>query len=95
MTQGTLGVILPLALAVAAAGLLVGLSYFAALRRTVQLYGANGNPLWPAALTIGRMVGAAAFLVLAARLGALPLLAGFSGFILARAIALYAVRRAG
>lgn len=95
MTHGTLAVILPLAAAMAAAGLLIGLFYFAALRRTVQLYGAGRSRLGPAALTIGRIGGAAAFLVLAARLGALPLLAAFAGFLVARAIALRAVRRAG
>lgn len=95
MTRGTLAVILPLATAMAAAGLVVGLGYFAALRRTVQLYGAEGNRLAPAVLTVGRIAGAAAFLIVAARLGAVPLLAAFSGFLLARAIALRAVRRAG
>jgi hypothetical protein len=75
----------------AVGGLAFGLVYFAALRRTVDLFGA-GRRLAPAALTLGRLAGAISFFGLVARLGALPLLSAFVGFLLARTFALRAVR---
>jgi hypothetical protein len=87
--------ILAVASALAVAGFAVGLAYFAMLRRTVSLYGSGNRRLAPAALTIGRIAGAAAFLLLAARLGPLPLLATYLGFLLARGLALRAARRTG
>jgi hypothetical protein len=94
MTYDTLASTVVLASAMAVAGLAFGLAYFAALRRTVDLYGSGGRILGPAALTLGRVAGATVFLVVAARLGALPLLAAFLGFLVARAAALRAARRA-
>ncbi len=76
----------------AAAGLLLGCVQFAALRRTVELYRA-GRYLAPSALTLSRLAGAIVFFGLAARLGALPLLSAFLGFLLARRLALRAARR--
>jgi hypothetical protein len=75
----------------AAAGLLLGCVQFAALRRTVALYRA-GRYLAPSALTLSRLAGAIMFFGLAARLGALPLLSAFLGFLLARRLALRAAR---
>jgi hypothetical protein len=75
------------------AGLFVGACYFAALRRTVGLYAAGRGRL-AAALTVGRFAGAIIFFGLAARQGALPLLSSLLGFLLARALALRAARRA-
>lgn len=80
-----------LALVAATAGLTFGLAYFAVLRRTIALYG-GGSRLVPAALTLGRVAGAILFFGFAARFGALPLLAVFGGFLLARSLALRAVR---
>ena len=77
----------------AAAGLVFGLVHFAALRRTVELYSAGRVRLAAAALTIGRIAAAIVFFGLAARLGALPLLSAFLGFLLARWLALRAPRR--
>lgn len=84
---------LPSAMAVVA-GLVFGLSYFTTLRWTVNLYGSHHNHVGTAALTLGRIASAAVAFTFAARLGALPLLAAFFGFLLARALALCAVRRA-
>jgi hypothetical protein len=77
------------------AGLLIGLLYFAALKRSVTLFvGGKGWP-GPLALTLGRIAAAASFLFVTAKLGAEPLLSGFVGFLMARAIALRADRRHG
>jgi N-ATPase, AtpR subunit len=75
------------------AGLVVGLVHFAALRRTVDLYSAGRGRLAEAALTLGRIAGTIVFFCLVAKLGALPLLSSFLGFLLARTFALCAVRR--
>jgi F1F0 ATPase subunit 2 len=79
--------------AVAFAGLVVGLVHFAALWWTTELYSASGGHLAAAALTLSRFAGTIVFLGLAASLGALPLLASFLGFLLARTLALRAARR--
>ncbi len=81
--------------AMALAGIAFGLIYFAAVQRTAILFAAGRGWLAPVALTIARIALAAAFLAFAARLGAAPLLAAFAGFMLARAVALRAARRAG
>ena len=76
------------------AGFALGFGYFAVLRRTVDLYVAGNDRLVPAILTLGRLAAAILFLVIAARSGAQPLVASFMGFLLARGLALRAVRRA-
>jgi len=78
----------------AVAGLTLGLGYFALLRRTVRLYGSGHRHLAPVALTVVRLAGAAVFLALAARLGALSLLAAFLGFLVARTVAVRRSQRA-
>ncbi len=80
--------------AMAGAGLLFGLGYFAALRRAVALDNAERGLLL-IALAGFRFAGAAAFLVFAVRLGALPLLAAFIGFLMARSFAVRISPRAG
>ncbi len=75
-------------------GLLLGAAYFAALRWTVDLFSAGSGRAMPAALTLGRLAGAAVFLAVAARFGALPLLGAFVGFLVARSVALRFTRRA-
>ena len=74
-------------------GLLFGLGYFIALRRTVEVFVGGRGRLLPAALTLGRLAAAILFLGLAARFGALPLLTALLGFLLARALVLRAARR--
>jgi F1-F0 ATPase (N-ATPase) AtpR subunit len=68
-------------------GLGVGLIHFAALQRTVKLY-SIGLVRQAVALTLGRVAGTIVFFGCAARLGALPLLALFLGFLVARTLAL-------
>ncbi|MFI4988856.1 MAG: ATP synthase subunit I [Alphaproteobacteria bacterium] len=83
-----------LASAAALAGLVLGLAYFAALRRTVELLCARRERLLPAALTLGRAAAAVLVLTAAAKLG-IVLLCGVSlGFLAARAAALRSARRA-
>jgi N-ATPase, AtpR subunit len=77
------------------AGVTFGLVYFAALRRTVTLLATQRGCFGPATLTLGRIAAIVLFLGFAARLGALPMLAAFLGFLMARAFALHTARRAG
>lgn len=84
-----------LTLMMAFAGLLFGLLYFAVLRRTVALFVGDHGWSRPLALTLGRVGASVAFLLVAAKLGAAPLLAAFIGFLIARALALHAERDAG
>ena len=78
-----------LAFAATLAGLVVGLVHFAALQRTLELY-STGFVRFAVALTLGRFAGTIVFFGFAARLGALPLLALFLGFLVARTLALRA-----
>jgi N-ATPase, AtpR subunit len=73
-------------------GTALGLGYFWALGRTAWLYAAGGGMLAPALLTVGRIAGAVLLLGAAAKAGAMPLLAMALGFLVARALALRAVR---
>ena len=82
-----------LAFAATLAGLVVGLVHFAALWRSTELYSAGRGQLAAGALTLGRIAGTIVFFGLVARLGVLPLLASFVGFLLARTLALRAARR--
>ena len=75
----------------AAAGLAFGLLYFAGLRRNVNLV-ADYRRVAAAVLILGRLVCAITFFGGAAKLGALPLLSAFLGFLLARTLALRTVR---
>jgi hypothetical protein len=77
------------------AGLGFGLAYFAALRRTADGFAAGGGWLLTAALTLGRFAAVIPFFGFVAKLGALPLLLAFIGFLIARAFVFRAVRRAG
>jgi hypothetical protein len=74
-------------------GIAVGWGYFAALRRSVEMH-SSGRCRLAAILTAARLVGAVAFLVFAVQFGALPLLAGFLGFLAARSLALRSARGA-
>jgi hypothetical protein len=79
----------------ALAGLIFGLLYFAILKRSVTLFVGGKGSFGPLALTLGRIGAAVAFLFVAAKFGAAPLLAAFIGFLTARALALRAERRPG
>lgn len=86
--------LLPVA-AFAAAGVVLGLAYFALLRRTTVLLAGGRGWMLPVLLTLARLAAVAALLVAAARFGAAVLLAAFLGFLLARAVSLRAGRSAG
>ena len=94
MTGSIVAVHLAGAVLSAVAGLAFGRAYFAALRRTVDVYVAGRQRLVPAILTLARIAGATVFLAGAVQFGALPLLMAFLGFLGARALALHAARRA-
>ena len=93
MTTALLASATAIAAAFAIAGFGFGVVYFTALRRTVDLYGAGRGVVVPTALTLFRLAAAILFLGFAARFGALPLLAAFLAFLLARSLALRAARR--
>ncbi|WP_353476225.1 ATP synthase subunit I (plasmid) [Salipiger sp. H15] len=81
----------PLALCL---GFALGLWHFASLRRVTALY-LGAGPAWRAlTLQIGRLALLAAGLAGLALLGALPLLAGTPGLLLARQVMLRRVRTA-
>lgn len=93
MTYDALIIDPELALLMALAGLAFGLVYFASLKRSVTLFVVGKDWLGPLALTLGRIGVAVTLLYVAARLGAVSLLAVFIGFLMARALALRAERR--
>lgn len=95
MTSGSLASTLLLASAMALAGLAFGLLYFRALRRTVDRLAGHRGWAGAVGLTLARLAGAVILLTLAARLGAMPLLGAFLGFLMARMIALRQARGAG
>ena len=74
------------------AGFVFGLCYFAAVERTATHLAARKGLLVPISLTLGRIAAATLFLALAAQFGEASLLSAFSGFLLARVVAL---RKAG
>ncbi len=76
-------------------GLAVGVVYFEALRRTIMRFTTRQGWLEPVALTASRIGMAVAVFAIAARLGAAALLATFTGFLIARTVAVYRSRRAG
>ena len=76
------------------AGFGLGLLYFEALRRTIRQIAAHHGRFLPVALTAGRIGAAVAVFAMAARTGAIALLATFAGFLLARTVALQRSRRA-
>jgi len=95
MTAHPLHGSLVLAAALAAGGVVLGRCYFATLRWSVARFAAGrSSAAQGAALALGRVLCAAALFAVAARLGALPLLAAFLGFLAARAWALRAARSA-
>ncbi len=75
-------------------GIVFGWCYFEALRRSVAAYASSARRARGVALAAGRVLCAAAFFTMAARLGALPLLLALAGFLAARSLALRAARRA-
>jgi hypothetical protein len=96
MTGGYTTTLMMGATGAALAGFLAGILYFRALRRTAGLLGSGQGWLGPAVLTMARLAAAGTlFTALAYFGGALPLVAGFLGFLAARALALHSARRSG
>ena len=78
----------------AAGGLAFGWGYFAALRRGIDAYTAQGAAFKSLLWMLARLAAAALFFAFAVRCGAWPLVAAFLGFLAARQIAVRAARRA-
>lgn len=83
-----------LAVLLAAAGLIFGWGYFAALRRGVVAYVGHDRVGRAVVWTLVRLAAAVFFFGFAVRCGAWPLLAAFLGFLTARQIAVRTARRA-
>jgi hypothetical protein len=94
MIQNLVTAIAPLAFSMALSGVVFGLLYFAALRRTSILLAAGGRCINLLVLTFSRILGIVVFLSLTAKLGAAALLAAFGGFLAARATAVRVIQRA-
>jgi N-ATPase, AtpR subunit len=88
MINASLSPVIAKATTMAPAGFVFGLVYFVALKQTVILFVSGRGRLGPLAFTLGRMATAVSFLGLAAKFGAVSLLAALMGFWLARAVAL-------
>lgn len=82
MSQQFLSIGLPLL-----AGFVFGLAYFHAVRVTAQHLAERKGWLVPSILIAGRLGGAIILMFYLAKLGAMPLLSGFLGFLVARAFA--------
>ncbi|WP_116131546.1 ATP synthase subunit I [Tropicimonas sp. IMCC34043] len=85
-----LSVVLPVCLL---GGLVLGYTYFRALRMTADLIVGQGRPLLGLALTLGRLTLLAAGFYLAVQAGAFALLAALAGVLGAKALMLRRVRR--
>ena len=77
----------------AAAGLVLGMGYFASLRRGVRIAVARHAWLPYMLLALARIAAAALFFTFAARWGMAALLGALAGFLLARQLAARAARR--
>ncbi len=95
MTPAAVLAFAPSAAAALVAGLVPGLGYFAALRRTVSLFVSGAGWAAPVALAVFRLAGAGCGLALAAWFGAPILLAAALGFLAARSLALRSAGRTG
>jgi hypothetical protein len=90
----SIGVESGLAALFAAGGLAFGWGYFAALRRGIDAFAAQGAVFKSLLWMLARLAAAALFFVFAVRWGAWPLVAAFLGFLAARQIAVRVARRA-
>lgn len=84
----------PMPILSALAGCVFGLIYFAVLRHTLVMLIRGRSKHAVPALSLLRLGAATIFFFLAARLGALALLAALGGFLSARLLALRAASRA-
>jgi N-ATPase, AtpR subunit len=84
----------PFPIVTALAGCVLGLGYFAVLRRSVLMLARRGSGRVVMSLTLARLGAATVFFLLVARLGAPALLTALGGFLAARTLAIRAERRA-
>ena len=75
------------------AGLAFGLIYFAALRRSISLFANGARWQMVVLLSLLRVSLAVAAFFLLARLGAIPVICGAAGFLLARTITIRNAQR--
>jgi N-ATPase, AtpR subunit len=85
----------PLLIVTALAGCVLGLGYFAVLRRTLLMWGRRSSRRAVLSLTLARLATGTVFFLLVARLGAPALLTALGGFLLARTLAIRVERRVG
>lgn len=78
----------------AALGGAMGVVFFAALRRNVELYAARGHAARAVAAHVLRLVAAALVFYLAARVGPAALIAALGAFLVARSAAIRGMRTA-
>ena len=81
------------ALPAAALGAVGGWAYFRMLRLTVDSFVTGRGWRRVVALSLGRLCGVGVLFWMAVQFGAVPLLAAFAGFLLARRFALAAARK--
>lgn len=74
------------------AGFLFGLAYFYAVRLTAQNLAERKSWSIPVLLTVARLAGTVLLSLYLVQFGALPLLSGFVGFLVARAIVIRPAR---
>jgi hypothetical protein len=93
ITGDTLASLVPAVMLFAAAGFMLGMAYFALLRRGVELAAARCAWRSYLLLALARIAAAALFFTVTARSGVPTLIAAFAGFLLARRVAVAAARR--
>ncbi len=95
MTSTALIAAAGIAVLMAFGGFVMGLLFFAGLWWTIDHIVAGRERFSHLVLTLGRIGAAAICLAFAGVVGAVPLLASFLGFLLARNLAMHTARRAG
>lgn len=93
MPHQTLARLWPAVPLLAAAGFVLGKGYFGSLRRSVRLLVAQSAWSTSILLALARIAAAAVFFTFAVRWGVPAFLAAFAGFLVARQLAVRAVRR--
>ena len=94
MSPNAIMEVLLAAVPAAALGAAGGWVYFRLLRLTIDSFVAGGGWRRGLVLTLARLGGVGALFWFAAQFGAVPLLAAFAGFLLARHVAVAASKRA-
>lgn len=93
ITHDLIASLRPALLLLAIAGLVLGMAYFASLRHGVHLSIASHAWLPYMLWAMARIAAAALFFTFAVRWGVVALIAAFSGFLIARQLAVRGARR--